>query len=130
MLNTLERYPPFREREFTSPFYKRKYKTPVLVHTGRLTQQKENQKWCFSVQLKYSGFLVFIPLINKAISMKEIPGKTFLFSIFKGHTAIIACKNEKCYRNIPTTRPKNICTHFYMHPNTASFSHMNIKKIK
>lgn len=28
LLNTLERYPPFREREFKSPF---QYKTPILV---------------------------------------------------------------------------------------------------
>lgn len=31
MAKYFRRYPPFREREFISPFYRRRYKTQVLV---------------------------------------------------------------------------------------------------
>lgn len=59
--------------------------------------------------------------------MKEISGKAFLFSIFKGHTAIIACKNEKHYKKHTYNQNKAYLYSFLHAPNIASFSHINKK---
>lgn len=48
--------------------------------------------------------------------MKESPGKTPLFSRFKGHTAIIICKNGKHYKKRNYNQTKACLYSFLLAP--------------